>query len=244
MFAGPNGSGKSTIRRVVPRELQGIYLNPDEIEKKAKGVGYFDPGDFGVEASPQGIRSFFEASTLLRTAGLLSLVDKIDFEDNRISLPVQEMNSYIASVFSDFLRHELLKLGESFTFETVMSSGDKVEFLRTAHSLGYRNYLYYVATEDPEINVARVQARVALGGHSVPEDKIASRYLRSLNLLYDAIQASDRAYIFDNSANGREDLLWIAEVTDGLVLELKTDSVPVWFKQAVLDKASFDKRAT
>ena len=33
MFAGPNGSGKSTIKGMVPPELLGVYLNPDEIEK-------------------------------------------------------------------------------------------------------------------------------------------------------------------------------------------------------------------
>lgn len=34
MFAGPNGSGKSTIKGMVPTELLGVYLNPDEIQKE------------------------------------------------------------------------------------------------------------------------------------------------------------------------------------------------------------------
>jgi ABC-type multidrug transport system ATPase subunit len=29
---------------------------------------------------------------------------------------------------------------------------------------------------------------------------------------------------------------WLAEITDGRVLEMKTDRVPAWFKRAVLDK--------
>lgn len=33
MFAGPNGSGKSTIKSVVPPELLGVYVNPDEMQK-------------------------------------------------------------------------------------------------------------------------------------------------------------------------------------------------------------------
>ena len=32
MFAGPNGSGKSTLKSLLPPELQGIYINPDELE--------------------------------------------------------------------------------------------------------------------------------------------------------------------------------------------------------------------
>ncbi len=33
MFAGPNGSGKSSIQSVIGRELLGVYINPDDIEK-------------------------------------------------------------------------------------------------------------------------------------------------------------------------------------------------------------------
>ena len=35
MFAGPNGSGKSTFKSVIGSELLGIYINPDEIEKRS-----------------------------------------------------------------------------------------------------------------------------------------------------------------------------------------------------------------
>jgi len=34
MFAGPNGSGKSTIRKMLPKALLGVYVNPDEIQKE------------------------------------------------------------------------------------------------------------------------------------------------------------------------------------------------------------------
>ena len=34
MFAGPNGNGKSTLNSVVSKELLGIYINADEIEKE------------------------------------------------------------------------------------------------------------------------------------------------------------------------------------------------------------------
>ena len=50
----------------------------------------------------------------------------------------------------------------------------------------------------------------------------------------EAIRNSDRAYIFDNSDVQR----WIAEVINGRELDLKTDSIPDWFKRAVWDKFS------
>jgi predicted ABC-type ATPase len=127
------------------------------------------------------------------------------------------------------------RLRQSFSFETVMSSPDKIELLGKARRLGYRIYLYYVATDDPEINIARVQARVRQGGHDVPTDKIVSRYHRSLDLLLDAIRASDRAYLFDNSRSGGEQT-WVAEVTDGHDLTIRTNSLPPWFQRAVWDK--------
>lgn len=118
-----------------------------------------------------------------------------------------------------------------------MSHESKVEILKKAHKSGYRTYLYFIATDDPQINISRVKNRVKLGGHPVPEEKIEARYHRSLDLLYEAIQWTSRAYVFDNS--GEKDQEWlIAEVTDGEDLELKTDQVPAWFRRSVLDKIS------
>ena len=42
IFAGPNGSGKSTIKEVISKELLGIYINPDEIEKHRSDFGIDD----------------------------------------------------------------------------------------------------------------------------------------------------------------------------------------------------------
>ena len=97
--------------------------------------------------------------------------------------------------------------------------------------------LYYIATDDPEINISRVRYRVEKqGGHAVPEHKITSRYHRSLGLLWKAISYTNRAYIFDNSTQGQE-RTWLAEITNGRNLELKSNQIPAWFRRAVLDKA-------
>jgi predicted ABC-type ATPase len=82
-----------------------------------------------------------------------------------------------------------------------------------------------------------VRNRVGLGGHPVPEDKIVSRYHRSLDLLMEAIKHTNRAYIFDNSTDSADrKLAWVAEITEGQALELKTDRIPPWFKGALMDK--------
>ncbi len=106
-----------------------------------------------------------------------------------------------------------------------MSSRDKVDFLKKAQELGYRTYLYFVATQDPLINISRVKNRVKQGGHNVPKDKIISRYYGSLELLLEAVKNSNRAYIFDNSS---QEKLWIAEISDGKYFQFKDENIPEW----------------
>jgi predicted ABC-type ATPase len=235
MFAGPNGSGKSTIKSVMPEKLLGVYLNPDEIQADIEARGFLDLRHYGVETTKDEAVPFFENSALLKRAGLDEEAGSLRYSDGKLSFHEVIVNAYYASVAADFLRTKLLERRVSFSFETVMSSPDKVALLERAQSLGYRTYLYYVATEDPDINVARVKARVNLGGHDVPTDKIISRYARSLDFLLDAVKHSNRAYLFDNSRQGT-DRLWVAEVTDARMLEIKCDPMPRWFQKAIWEK--------
>jgi predicted ABC-type ATPase len=72
-----------------------------------------------------------------------------------------------------------------------------------------------------------------MGGHDVPTEKITSRYFRSLDLLAEAIKFTNRAYIFDNSGSS---LLWLAEITEGQSVEIKSQNTTIWFNKYVLDK--------
>ena len=238
MFAGPNGSGKSTLfKGILSESLIGVYLNPDEIEQTIQRTGVFDPNAYRVDAKPEELLKFLNESVFLRSVGLDSEIAQLLPRGKALSFEKVQVSAYFASAISDFLRNRLLKIRESFTFETVMSAPDKIGFLGGARAAGYRTYLYYVATDDPLINESRVLSRVGQGGHSVPKEKIRSRYYRSLDLLPEAIRHSDRAYIFDNSGI-QGDHTWLAEITDGKSLEIKTNVIPAWFKRAVLDKMS------
>ena len=238
MFGGPNGSGKSTLfRHILQPEWRGIYLNPDDIERSIQACGYLDLSIYGVADADEAALAFFRTSSLVRKAGLDAAVAGLRCSAGRLHFAPGAANSYFASVASDFIRHRLLAAKASFTFETVMSSPDKVEFLAKSQAANYRTYLYYVATDDPIINQSRVLTRVHEGGHSVPPEKIVSRYHGSLRLLPAAIRASDRAYIFDNSGKTGEHT-WLAEIIAGRRLELKSGVIPAWFKRAVLDPLS------
>ena len=211
----------------------GVFVNPDEIENSIREAGTLNFGDFGISADGKRTLDFFQNSQFLETVNLSSSALKLRFAQNSLFFRNCQINSYFASVASDFIRQRLIEESQSFSFETVMSSPDKVEFLKKSKNNGYRNYLYFVATENPEINISRVEVRVKAGGHNVPIDKIESRYFRSMELLLEAIKQTDRAYIFDNSG---EKAVLLAEITDGEKLEIRSSKIPSWFRQYVIDK--------
>lgn len=229
MFAGPNGSGKTTVKNSLRRSPDwfGIYINPDELESAVKSSGSFSLPELGLQASTQQIRQHFEHSEFLKSRGLHRGCSSISSKAGVVDFEGVDFTAYHASVFADFLRRQALAAGKSFTFETVMSSVDKVELLALAQKIGFRTYLYFIATEDPVINVQRVRNRVIEGGHDVPEDKIISRYSRSIANLPQAIKHSTRAFLFDTS---EAEAWYFAEVRENGGLELKSDLIPGWFK--------------
>lgn len=231
VFAGPNGSGKSTIHEHLRPEWIGVYVNADDIERQLRQTGALDLRPFDLQCSPaelqSRLREHLAQSVLLRKNGLQRVSESLVIDASGVlQLPLASINSYVAAVLADALRRLLLEQGVTFTFETVMSSPDKIEFMRQAQARGYRTYLYFVATDDPAINLARVAQRVAQGGHDVPEDKVRERYRRSIDLLDAACAASNRAYVFDNSGEAHE---LLAEIVDGDELHVHADALPAWF---------------
>ncbi|MCL1829670.1 MAG: zeta toxin family protein [Oscillospiraceae bacterium] len=100
---------------------------------------------------------------------------------------------------AEALRESLINGRKSFTFETVLSTERNIRLLEKAKSFGYYIESIYVLTADVELNVGRVQARVAKGGHDVPKDKIRSRYIKSLQLMKTLIAISDECIVADNT---------------------------------------------
>ena len=100
---------------------------------------------------------------------------------------------------AELLRESFLNAHKDFTFETVLSTERNVRLLERAQSLGYAIVSIFVLTTDAQLNVARIRGRVAKGGHDVPEDKIRSRYYKSLLLLKTLVAISDECIVVDNT---------------------------------------------
>lgn len=85
-----------------------------------------------------------------------------------------------AAVLADEKRYASIECKGDFTFETVLSSHYKLDILEKAKAEGYFVKCVFVLTINPVISVARVQARVAAGGHDVDRNSIIKRYYGSI----------------------------------------------------------------
>ncbi|MDR1849574.1 MAG: zeta toxin family protein [Zoogloeaceae bacterium] len=104
-----------------------------------------------------------------------------------------------AARYAEDERERHLSLRESMAFESVMSTRDKVDFIKRARANGYFVRLFFVGTDSPIINGARITKRMILGGHEVPLSKVLSRYPKSLACSVEVASFADRAYFLDNS---------------------------------------------
>lgn len=83
--------------------------------------------------------------------------------------------------------------------ETTLAGKHALNVMKDAKQFGFDVELIYIGTNDVSINISRVGARVAQGGHRVPENDIRRRYPRSLLGLRQAMPLADRVVLFDNS---------------------------------------------
>jgi len=140
------------------------------------------------------------------------------------------LDPYAAAKVADRLRRELVKLRESFVFETVFSDpvGDKLAFLKEAASAGYTAVLFFIGLSGPDVSEERVAMRVSQGGHDVPPEKLTTRYPRTLANLRTAIHELEHVWIFDND-NLRTPFRQVARFQNGQRLSL-TPPLPLWLK--------------
>ena len=232
MLAGPNGSGKSTLAAQLSSDYAvNLYrfLNADLLFAEVV-QSHRTACPFSIDNAE--LMQFVARSTYPREY-------KRPFESGEIYIDGEDylhfsangINSYSVAIVADFFKEQYLKHRISFSFETVFSHPAKIDILRRAQAAGFKTYMYFVATENPVINVNRIKERVALGGHNVPEEKTRSRYLRCMEQVRYALPYLNRAYFFDNSM---EQSLYLAEYESEVGFTLHSELLPSWFRRFVL----------
>ena len=116
---------------------------------------------------------------------------------------------------------------ESLIFETVLSIPEKVDYILRAWEAGFFVRFFFVGTNHPSINAARVTRRVMEGGHDVPISKIISRYDKSIINGGIVCRFADRAYVYDNSVDDADATL-LFRLVNGIVVKRYVQEIPRW----------------
>jgi len=88
--------------------------------------------------------------------------------------------------------------GRNFAFETTLG-GDTMTARILAARKSHDVRVWYCGLTSVELHIARVKARVAAGGHAIPEAKIRERFTRSRVNLLQLMPHLSHLLVFDNS---------------------------------------------
>ena len=90
----------------------------------------------------------------------------------------------------------------SYAFETTLGGHTMPSLIARAADAGFDVLMWFVGLSDPELHVARVRARVAAGGHDIPEEMIRRRWETSRRNVIALMPRLAELKLFDNSETG------------------------------------------
>jgi len=129
----------------------------------------------------------------------------------------------------------------TFFFETTLGGRTITGLLEHAMSSGMEVGIWYVGLESPELHIARVRARVAKGGHDIPEQKIRERYSQSRLNLMRLMPNLSELRVFDNTKEatretgaGLEPRLLLHMVRGKMVSRCEPAETPEWAKPILM----------
>lgn len=136
----------------------------------------------------------------------------------------------------------------SLAFETTLGGNTIPRLLEQAADSGLIVRIWFVALESPELHLARVRARVARGGHDIPEEKIRDRYDRSRINLIRLLPKLTSLLVYDNSEEADPAVTTptprlILHLEDRRIVEIcPRDAVPIWARPIVLAALRVSRR--
>lgn len=212
------------------------FVNADEINVQLVGgqVCYLP-----FPMQKRSLKTFVRKSSFPEEYKALFVWDRIQVQNVKVSFDKKDLSDkkseVIATILADFIREMLIARQQSFSFESVFSHPSKIGILKEAQEKGFKNYLYFIATDNPELNQKRVRDRVLQGGHDVPPDKIISRYFRCLENVRQTFPYLYRGFFFDSTESTR----YLAEyhsVKQELILHVPDEELPDWFRKYILEE--------
>ena len=130
--------------------------------------------------------------------------------------------------------------GGNFAFETTLGGDTITRLLESAIVAGLEIHVWYAGLASVEHHIRRVKARVAKGGHDIPEETIRRRYVASRLNLIRLLPRLTSLRVYDNSIEA--DPARGLEPQPALVLHLEHGTIvgpadlsrtPAWAKPIV-----------
>ena len=130
------------------------------------------------------------------------------------------------------LRHAI-RTNTNFAFETTLGGNSMTASLLDAIAAGVAVKVWYSGLATAELHMARVAARVARGGHDIPENKIRERTSSSMRNLCRLAPGLDKLAVYDNSrplgSTGLPGICELLMVEGGRINSLD-ENMPEWAK--------------
>jgi predicted ABC-type ATPase len=204
VVAGHNGSGKSTMwyRHLAPA-LKVPLINADRMMLSILP----DAGSSGrIPAWAQTLR---------------------DTDRNWMTVARESVDSFVVNA---------MRAGVPFAYETVFShwveradgrAESKIDRIRQLQAAGYFVLLFFVGLASVDLSIGRVITRYAKGGHTVPNDRLLSRFPKTQRAIGQAIPVADASILVDNSADESK-AFTVARVQEGaaLLYDVRTSGAP------------------
>ena len=128
----------------------------------------------------------------------------------------------------------LLRKQSDFAIETTLATRTLLNTVKMAQAAGYSVTLLYFWLRTPEMAIERVKARVAAGGHNIPEDTIVRRYHVGIDYFFHQYAPiCERWILADNS---QIPFRVIAEGSKTDVINIKDEETFLKIKAIALEK--------
>ena len=123
-----------------------------------------------------------------------------------------------------------------------------VGLLMEATDAGLGVNVWFVGLDSVELHVARVQQRVARGGHDIPRADIERRYIRGLVNLIRLLPRLSQLAVYDNSAQADPDAptrvaprLLLRSVGGAIIGPSDLAQTPAWAKPIIAAALKLDR---
>lgn len=134
-----------------------------------------------------------------------------------------------------------------FAFESTLGATTIPALLASAASLGIEVRAWYVGLSSPELHIARVRARVAKGGHDIPEPDIRRRWETGRLNVIRLLPKLTELRVYDNSADADPDtraapvpVLLLHSRRGRIVAPRDLRATPAWAKPLVAAAMKLD----